>query len=116
MKRLAIALIAAVAVLLVGCGSSDTEQGFAGTWVSTGGSELRLYVVSTADGAYDVTFTSGDVERTMTAVADGEAKYRAEQETDTWVFRMPGDDLLNVTIIPQEGESASTTFKRTEAD
>jgi hypothetical protein len=111
MKKLAGLFIAIVVVLLVGCGSDSTQQGFAGEWVSTGGSELLLQIDAPTDGKYPVTFTGGDIERTMTAIRVNDTTYRADGSSDSWVFRMVDDDLMNVTIIPEEGKSATTTFK-----
>ena len=108
-------LIAVAAVLLIGCGSSSSSstQGLTGAWESTGGSKLVLQVDAPTDGKYPVTFVGGDIERKLSATQVSDTLYRAEGKTDVWVFRMVDDDLMNVTITPASGSSATTTFKRT---
>lgn len=111
--RILVAVFVAVAAaLLVACGSSPEKQGFSGEWVSTGGSELLLQIGAPTDGSYPVTFSGGEVERTLSATQENEMKYRAEGETDVWVFNMVDDELMNVTIIAAGGEAVTTTFKR----
>jgi hypothetical protein len=111
-RMLAVALVVVAAALLVGCGSEPEKLGFSGEWVSTGGSELSLQIGAATDGEYPVTFVGGDIKRTLSATQESDANYRAEGQTDTWTFHMVDDDLMNVTIVPADGESATTTFKR----
>jgi len=109
---LAVALVTIAVALLIGCGSGSEELGFSGDWVSTGGSEFTLTIGEASDGEYPVTFVGGDIERTLTATQENDTTYRGEGETDTWVFRMVDDELMDVTITTADGDSATTGFKR----
>jgi hypothetical protein len=109
---LAVVLVATAAALAVGCGSEPEKLGFSGDWVSTGGSEMTLQIGAVTDGAYPVTFVGGDIKRTLSATQESDTDYRAEGQTDVWTFHMVDDDLMNVTIEPAEGASATTSFKR----
>jgi hypothetical protein len=112
MRTLVVLLVVILTALLAGCGGGDEELGFSGEWVSTGGEELSLQIGAPTDGEYPVDFVGGDIKRTLSAVEKSDGTYEAQGETDRWVFVMVDDELMNVTIHPAEGESATTSFKR----
>ena len=97
---------------MLGCGSSSEKLGFSGSWISTGGEELSLEIGAVQDGEYPVKFTGGDVKLDLSATQESDTKYRAAGETSTMVFNMVSDDLMNFTIIPDEGKAATASFKR----
>lgn len=109
------ALVVIAAGLLAGCGSKPEKLGLAGEWVSTGDMELTLVIGPAEDGKYLVSFSGGGIERELLATQESDTKYEGKGtkgEKDTWVFNMIGDNLMNVTVIPEEGKSATTSFKR----
>ena len=109
------ALVVIAAGLLAGCGSKPEKLGLAGEWVSTGGMEMTMVIEAADDGGYLVSFSGGGIERELLATQESDTKYEGKGtkgEKDTWVFNMIGDNLMNVTVIPEEGKSATTSFKR----
>ncbi len=110
--RFAVLLLAAVSLVLMGCGGDEPrEEPFVGQWESTGGSSLTLDVAAPVDGIYAVTFEGEGQSREMSATRVNDMKYKADNPAGDWVFNLVDEELMNVTILVS-GESATTSFKR----
>ena len=61
-KLLAFVLVITFLVLLVSCSSSQYEEKFLGTWVSSSGGQTIMYTFEYKDGVYSARCITGDYD------------------------------------------------------
>jgi hypothetical protein len=114
MRKLAMVLVVMVIAALTACssGSEPRTEPFVGQWESTGGQKIAMRVDSPTEGAYPVQITGENVDLKLSAEESGEGVYKATSTSAEWTFQMVDDELLNATAAPENGASATTSFKR----
>lgn len=109
-------IVAALALLLTGCGGSDPApraEPFVGQWESTGGEAIQMTVAEPADGMYAVRITGGTVDLSLEATKVSDSVYEATPDTGSiWTFRLTDEELLTATAEVGDQAPVSTSFKR----